>query len=403
MQAVIIGGGAAGLMAALTAAQAGHTVTLLEAQNRVGRKLAVTGNGRCNLTNLVLEPARYHGEDPAFIRPALQALDAAGTRALFRTLGLLTVAEPGGRVYPLSDQATGVVDVLRFACDAAGVQTQTACRVTQILPGKRGFTVCAETGSFSADRVIVCAGGAAGARYGGSAAVYGLLTSLGHSRTKLFPSLVQVKTETAFVKSLKGVRAEAAVTVLDSAGRPAACSRGEVQFTDYGLSGPAVFEVSRAAATGQGSRIVLDLLPDYGQRETAALLRARIQACPDLTCENLLTGMLHNRLGRTLLRVCGLNLSTPLRALQEREIRRIAETAKNWQLQITGTMGFDAAQVTAGGICTAEFCPETLESRLVPGLYAAGEILDVDGDCGGFNLQWAWASGRLAGKLGVRT
>lgn len=400
MQAVIIGGGAAGLTAALTAARNGHSVTILEAQNRVGRKLAVTGNGRCNLTNLEAAVSRYHGEDPAFVGPALQALDAAGTLAFFRNLGLLTTAEPGGRVYPLSDQATGVVDVLRFACDAAGVQTRTACRVTEIRPAAGGFSVRTEAGNFSADRVIVCAGGAAGARYGGSAAVYSLLTALGHSRTKLFPSLVQIKTGTALVRSLKGVRADAAVTVLDGAGRPAAQSAGEVQFTDYGLSGPAVFEVSRAAAAGQGSRIALDLLRNYTLQDIAALLRARRSACPALTYENLLTGMLHNRLGRTLLRACGLDLHTPLSSLTEAEIRRIAQTAKCWELQITGTMGFDAAQVTAGGIRTAEFRPDTLGSRLVPGLYAAGEILDIDGDCGGFNLQWAWASGRLAGRLG---
>ena len=399
MEVLVIGGGAAGMMAALTARQGGHAVTLLERQARVGRKLLATGNGRCNLTNLQLTPANYHGETPDFAAYALSRFDVDTTLAFFRGLGLLTVAEPGGRVYPLSDQAGSVVDVLRFALDEAGVATRPAFEVTDLRKTKRGFAVSSAEETLTAEKVILCAGGLAGGKLGGSMNGYQLLESLGHRRTALYPALVQVKTDPTFVRSLKGVRADAAVS-LRRGKSVLAESRGEVQFTDFGVSGPAVFEVSRAAAAGKGGLpLHLDLLRSLNLGETAALLRRRRAAMPHLTTENLLTGVLHNRLGRTLVRNAGYDLTTPLPELAEADLQAIAAAVHDFALPVQGTLGFDGAQVTAGGIRTAEFDPQTLQSRLVPGLYAAGEVLDIDGDCGGYNLQWAWSSGNLAGQL----
>ena len=207
MNVIVIGGGASGLMAALTAARNGHAVTLLERQSRVGRKLLSTGNGRCNLTNLHVAPVHYHGLSPDFVRPALDAFDTGAALAFFHGLGLLTVAEDSGRVYPYSDQAGSVLDVLRFAADAAGVITRTGFEVEQLRRTKHGFAVSSAEETLAADRVIVCCGGMAGGKLGGTRSGYLLLQSMGHNMTKLYPALVQVKTDTTYVKALKGVRA----------------------------------------------------------------------------------------------------------------------------------------------------------------------------------------------------
>lgn len=400
MQIAVIGGGASGLMAALTAARSGHAVTLYERQARVGRKLLATGNGRCNLSNTGLGEENYHGAERHFVLPALEAFPVSETLDFFRSLGLLTVTEPSGRVYPRSDQAGSVVDVLRFSVQAAGAQTRAGEEVLALHRQGGGFLVETASGREYFDRVIVCCGGLAGEKLGGTKSGYTLLASLGHSRTKLFPSLVQLKTENTFVRSLKGVRSDAEVTLLQS-GKAVARSAGEVQFTDYGVSGPAIFEISREASVRGGKELLLqlDLLRGVSESDLTALLRARCRDFPDLTTEDLLTGILHNRLGRTVIRAAGFALTDALSALDAKTLRAIAHTVKCFTLPVLGTLSFDSAQVTCGGISTAEFKPETLESRLVPGLYAAGEVLDVDGDCGGYNLQWAWASGRLAGRL----
>ena len=403
MTVIIIGGGASGLMAAITAAGNGHAVTLLERQARVGRKLLSTGNGRCNLTNRHMEPSCYHGQQPEFIRPAFRALDLEATLDFFHRLGLLTVAESSGRVYPYSDQAGSVVDVLRFAADAAGVTTRTGFEVSAIRKTRRGFTVHAGEETLTADRVIVCCGGMAGGKLGGTRSGYELLQSLGHSVTKLYPALVQIKTDNTYVKALKGVRANAELRLCRNE-TPVAASRGEVQFTEFGVSGPAAFELSRAAATEKGPLTLhADLLPQLSAAELEAMLRHRVSSMGALTEENLLAGMLHNRLGRTVLRYAGYGLTDPVSSLSPAALRRIAAAIKDFSLPVLSVLGFDGAQVTAGGVRTAEFDPDTLQSRLVPGLYAAGEVLDIDGDCGGYNLQWAWSSGYLAGQLKGRT
>ena len=401
MNVAILGGGASGLMAAITAAEGGHAVTVFERQARVGRKLLATGNGRCNLSNMQPLEGRYHGARPDFASPALEAFSARDARDFFLSLGLITVEEPSGRVYPFSDQAGSVVDVLRFAAEARGAALRTGTEIAGLwLAGEDGFFVqTAEREALRFDRVIVCCGGKAGGKLGGTSSGYELLASLGHTVTPLFPALVQLKTPPERVRALKGVRADARILV-EKNGAPLAESAGEVQFTEYGLSGPATFEVSRAAATaGEGVTARLDLLRNVPRGELEALLAARCRDLPRLTGENLLTGLLHNRLGRVVLREAGFAQDRPLSGFNARALARVAGVVKDLALPVTGNMGFDNAQVTAGGVSTAEFDPRTLMSLHVPGLYAAGEVLDVDGDCGGFNLQWAWASGRLAGRL----
>ena len=398
-QIIVIGGGASGLMAALTAAQEqNNRVLLLERQQRVGRKLLATGNGRCNLTNVLAAPTNYHGEDASFAEPALRKFPPEEVLDFFRGLGLLTVTEYGGRVYPLSNSANSVLDVLRFALDAAGVEQRTACPARALRRERAGFTVETDEGALHADKLIVACGGAAGAKLGGVSDGYKLLEPLGHKRTALYGALAPIHTAPDYPRALKGVRVQAALR-LQRGETLLAESRGELQFTETGVSGPAAFDLSRAAATGgEGLSLHIALLPQE-EAELLALLRQRRERCCALETAELFTGMLHNRLGRMLVKYSGLG-GGRLAELDEAALLRAVRAAKDFSLPVTGTAGLDSAQVTAGGVRTAGLKPETLESWFVPGLFLCGELLDIDGDCGGYNLHWAWASGRLAGRLG---
>ena len=331
----MIGGGAAGMMAALTAAEdKNNRVVLLERQQRVGRKLLATGNGRCNLTNLGAAPAHYHGEDPAFAVPALRMLPPTETLALFRSFGLLTVAEESGRVYPLSDSASSVLDVLRFQLAQRGVELRCASPVREIRRERGGFAVRTEEETRVAERLIVACGGAAGKKLGGVTDGYELLAALGHRRTKLFPSLVQLVTEPDYPRALKGVRADASLRLLrgrDCLGE----TRGEVQFTERGVSGPAAFELSRAVSTGgDGLFLRLDFLTDYTDAQLRALLGARRESLPALDAAELLTGLVHNRLGKMLLRYAGVDTHKAVGALSEQELAHAAAACKDFRLNL---------------------------------------------------------------------
>ena len=385
-------------MAAYAASRSGEDrVILYERQARVGRKLLATGNGRCNLTNLNATVSNYHGQNPNFVRPALEALNVHDTLELFHGMGLLTAEGEGGRMYPLSDSANSVLDVLRFAIDAAGVETKAGAPVTAVTRTKKGFMVETEAGKDYADKVIVACGGCAGSKLGGVTDGYTILQSLGHSRTALYPALTQITSDSPYPRSLKGVRAQAAIR-LERKGRVVAENRGEVQFTEKGISGIAVFELSREVSTGGACEVILDFLPDHSVRDIFGLLQQRAEALPMLSTEDLFTGILHNKLGRTVCRAAGIS-AEHIGDLSGKDLNRCAAMAKNFPIHAVGTGGFDSAQVTVGGIKTSEFDPHTMESRLVAGLYACGEVLDIDGDCGGYNLQWAWSSGAMAGGL----
>lgn len=390
------------MTAALTAARLGHEVTLYERQARVGRKLMATGNGRCNLTNTGAGPSNYHGEAPDFVRPALEAFPSEAALDFFRGLGLLAREEWGGRVYPLSNSANSVVDVLRQALDAAGVELIAGDRVRELRRAGSGYSVTTESGDKrSFDAVVVACGGLAGEKLGGGRDGYELLKALGHTRTALRPALVQITTEPMYPRSLKGIKADCALRVL-SRGGLLASSCGELLFTETGVSGPAAFDVSRAVSEAGDAKMELeiDFLRDYTSEEVLAHLQNRVKTAPELPASELLTGSVHNRLGRMLIKYADVEAAAPLSALSERELRTVAAACKRFKLPVRGTEGFANAQVTAGGIRTSEFDPRTLESRLCPRLFACGEVLDIDGDCGGYNLQWAWSSGVLAGHLG---
>ena len=399
-QVVVIGGGASGMLAALTAAEEPENrVILLERQQRLGRKLLATGNGRCNLTNTAAAPEHYHGAEADFVRPALEKFGPADTLRYFHSLGLLTVEEYGGRVYPLSNAANSVLDVLRYALERSGVELCCGCPAREIRRDGAGYAVVTEADTFKADALIVACGGCAGAKLGGVKDGYELLKPLGHKRTGLFPALVQLLTAPEYPRALKGVRCPASLRL--SAGESVlAESRGELQFTETGVSGPAVFDLSRAAATGgEGLTLHIRLL-EMEEAALLSLLREQKRRFGALPASELFTGMLHNRLGRMVVKYAGLAPDRFTDSLTEGELRSLAAACLDFRLPVRGTEDFDHAQVTAGGIRTAGFNPETLESWFMPNLFVCGELLDVDGDCGGFNLQWAWSSGRLAGRLG---
>lgn len=392
----IIGGGASGMAAALAAAENnGAQVVLLERQARVGRKLQATGNGRCNLTNLHASEGGYHGEEPSFAEYAIGQFGPEKTLEWFRSLGLFTVAEESGRVYPYSDQANSVLDVLRFALEKPNIEVKLGFEVEKIKKTASGFRVESKEETLECDKLIVACGGLAGTKLGGTMSGYKLLRSFGHKCTKLRPTLVQLKSGWNGIAALKGVRANCHAAIFHN-GQLHCESTGEIQFTEYGISGPVVFEISRDACQGSGEWVCcLDLLPDISEEVlTQELLRRRDTNLP---VSELLTGILHNRLGRVVTQVVGISGYVPVKQLEDNELAEVSRAVKCFEISLTEPMGMDSAQVTAGGIMTNEFNGTTMESRIVPGLYACGEVLDIDGDCGGYNLQWAWSSGRLAG------
>ena len=294
-----------------------------------------------------------------------------------------------------------MLDVLRFALDARGANVVTSCDVIEVKHKARGYeALCATGEKYFGDKLIIACGGAAGKKLGGSKSGYHLLSQLGHSCTELLPSLTQIKTDPTYVKALKGVRADAHVRLRKDR-QTVQDSFGEVQFTDFGLSGPEAFTLSRAAATGgENQELALDFFREYGDGVLLDMLQEKRANLPALAAEDLFSGMLQSRLGKMIVKRAGLKYQTPLQSLNDEQLLACVKIAKWFTLAVEGVMGFDSAQVTAGGVSTREFDARTLESTISPGLFVCGEVLDIDGDCGGFNLQWAWSSGYLAGRLG---
>lgn len=388
----VIGGGASGLVAAISAAQNGAAVTIYEGGERVGRKILATGNGRCNMTNINADIENYHGKNPKFILGVKKRFWVQETMDFFGELGIVAKTEEQGRVYPNSDQASAVLDVLRFRIDALGIKTVCSFEVNTVREGNNKFIITAYDGRCeTAGKVIIATGGKAAPNLGSKGGGYEILKSLGHTITALKPSLVQIKTEPEVVRKLKGIKINAAAK-LDKH-----TEYGEILFTEYGLSGIAIFSLTSQLENQK--TVSLDIMTGYSKEQLAEMLWTRIVNNPDITLENFFVGMLNKRVGQVILKQAGIEpLSRKAVTLGEKEISRLCDIIKNWEFKITGTMSWNNAQTTKGGALTDEFDSVTMQSKIVDGLYACGEVLDIDGDCGGYNLQWAWASGHEAGK-----
>jgi len=360
---IIIGAGASGLAAAITAAQAGSRVLVLERMPRAGKKILATGNGRCNISNRHAATHDYHNKH--FAAPALQAFGAAECEAFFHALGLALWEDTEGRLYPRSNTAASVLDALRFGAQRAGVEIVCDEHAAQVVRTSDGFAV---NGKWHAQRVIIATGGCAAPAHGSDGSGFALLQSLGHAIVPPKPALVQLRCKSPVLPSLKGLRVRAAAK-LTLHGEVLRATQGEILFTDDGLSGIAAMELSRDVQPG--CLVELDLLPDYSHEQLDALL-AQWQAIAELP----LAGLLPKRVAEA--------------------VAKSGQSPKKNAFPVVGTREFAHAQVTAGGADVREFDPHTLQSRLVPGLFACGEVLDVHGGCGGFNLHWAWASGQLA-------
>ena len=405
---LIIGGGAAGIAAALTAKHHAPEVEvlLLERLDRVGKKILATGNGRCNLTNMQAGMPHFHSSDRGALKAVLQGMEPKLVLDFFRGMGLLCQEEDEGRVYPYCKQASMVLDVLLQALERANIRVCCNTAVTAISQNRGKFTVkTADGGSMTADRVILTCGGKAAPKLGSDGSGYTLAKTLGHSCTPLVPALVALKCDMNGLGGLKGIRAAGELTLLANdhvLGQEA----GELQFTEYGLSGiPAMQLSGRLSCLRKGEKCtaLVDLFPEWEVEVLFRELKARQKAAKQETLETFLLGTVHKRLADAVLKSAGLQpLSRPVADLSNGELHRLTETLKSWRYVVTGTQGWDAAQVTGGGIPLQEIDGRTMESKRTPGLHLAGEILDVTGDCGGFNLHWAWCSGIRAGQAAAK-
>lgn len=396
----VIGGGASGMMAAVTAASEGARVILLEHKDRIGKKILSTGNGRCNFTNIHQEPICYHSEDPLFPWEVVERFNAQAVISFFFQLGVYS-KNRNGYIYPNSDQASAVLDAFRMELDRLKVEIWTGVECREIRPGKKGFTVLTDQGPVRADRVILCAGSKAAPTTGSDGSGYDLAKKLGHRILPVLPALTALKCEEKFFKSIAGVRANGSVSIW-SGGECIAKDTGEIQLTDYGISGIPVFQVSRYASKllyeKKETDAVLDFMPDFTKTQTDAFLRARAKTRPDKSAEMFLIGLFHKKLCDLWIRLSEIPRQRKAGELTEDEIARLTDLIKEFRVRVRETNPYDKAQVCCGGVDTREVNPETLESVYVPGVYFAGEILDVDGMCGGYNLTFAWASGYVAGK-----
>lgn len=399
---VVVGGGASGMMAAITSGQAGAKTCLIEAQDRVGAKILASGNGRCNLSHQGFGLHNFHSQSPHFPAHALRRLSEKPTLDLFRSLGLETLVDDRGRYYPYSLQAGAVVDILRFGLEEAGVEGFYASPVRKVERRDEDFLVHTATDSYRTRSLVIACGGKASPGLGGTEAGYDLLESLGHRRTSLYPGIVQVKTDLGPLKVARGQKWTLALS-LHREGREVIREEGEVLFTSYGLSGPAPIQISsalqRALAQGENPTLFLNFFPGQGPEDLGAILRTRAQAHPTRSRVQIFIGLLPRVFGNAALSALGLRpQDAPVATLPEESFDKLAQLLTAWPQKILGTQDFREAQVTIGGIQVDDFDGESLESWLCPGLYACGEVLDVDGDCGGYNLQWAWSSGFVAGS-----
>lgn len=408
----VIGGGAAGMMAAITAAKTGAEVTIYEHTDRLGKKILSTGNGKCNLSNREMSAECFCSSDREFVKKCLNVFSVDQTIAFFNSLGLM-IKDKNGYLYPLAEQAAVVLDVLRYAVESLGIKVIYQSQIRKVYgvnDTSKEVSVCVEDGKEKAKyhSVIVACGSKAAPKTGSDGSGYELAKIIGHTIHPILPALVQLKCNDAFCKALAGIRCDAKVHIY--AGTNMLCEeRGELQLTDYGISGIPVFQLS-----GLVNKYMLknpdadvyasiDFLPDYSEKRLDELFRERCKSnlFQTGTVEEFFTGMLNKKLMLLLMKQAGLQPGAKVLNEKTEKLRKVITMCKSLKMHIMGSNGFDNAQICTGGIPLQEVT-EKLESKKMKGVYFAGEILDVDGRCGGYNLQWAWTSGAIAGEAAAK-
>ncbi|MBQ3079890.1 MAG: aminoacetone oxidase family FAD-binding enzyme [Clostridia bacterium] len=404
---LIVGGGASGLAAAISAKMAGvKQAAVIERQNRVGKKLLATGNGRCNILNRFASVDAFHG-NKALMKPALNAFTYNDALDFFSRIGIEIRESENGCCYPMSNQASAVLDCLRLRNAELGNGEITEFDVKAIERTKGGFCLVSQDGSkLFSRRVIVAVGSMAQPKLGGGSFLKTLLQPLGHTFTPCYPALTQIKTGEEHVSGLKGQKYQGNIRLMDGE-KEIACENGEILFTENGVSGIAAMQLTLYASErlNKGRKLSLILSPlSLDLREAESFLTKRAKMFPHRSLEDFFTGVIPKRIGMLAFRRAGLQpLAREAGSLSAKEISVLARECTLWRVPVAGCGGFDSAQVMLGGARGDEFNPETLESRRVPGLYCAGEMLDVTGPCGGYNLTWAWASGILAGRSAAKS
>ncbi len=407
LKIAVIGGGAAGMMAAIVAARNGAEVCIYEKSNRLGKKILATGNGRCNYTNINTSVNDYHGNNLSFVEEVINSFDVNNTIDFFRGIGIHPRVAENGKVYPYSLQASSVLDNLRYELDKYKIKEMTEHRVKSLRKNKAVFDIITEAGIYTADKVIITTGGRAGLQYGCTGDGYELAKIFGHKIINQFPALVQLKLNADYLKKISGVRFDGAVSCYSESGLVRSVEE-EILFTDYGISGPSVLQISREAINliynKKKSYIVVDIFPEFSKNELFELLSERFSKLKDRSIEESFNGFIHKKLIPVILSLADIKFDDKLVGMQDKcyklnkkNIYSIINVLKEWKIEVVGHNDWQQAQTTAGGVCVDEIDSKTMESKKEKGLYFAGEVLDVDGDCGGFNLQWAWSSGYLAG------
>lgn len=399
---IVVGAGAAGMTAAISAAGTGAKTAILEHMDEAGRKLLATGNGKCNFTNQVQGVECYRGQNPAFVLPALAQFGLSETLDFFRAIGIFSKEKRGGYYYPVSEQASSVRQALVLELKRLNVEVYYNIGIRSIKKDDREH-FCFETkqGMFFSKSCIIATGGKAAKKTGSDGSGVPYIKSFGHTVLEFVPALVQLRGVQSFLKDVAGVRTDACITLyVDDT--QVACDRGEVQLTDFGVSGIPAFQVSRYAVYALKKQkkvhLSLDFAPDLDYNTLLEYFFQQKKRNREACLRDTLFGFLNKKLIPVMLREAGLAEDIPLSRCGKKEFEKLIDTIKHFRIDITGSKDFDSAQVCAGGVSTAQINPETMESRLVPGLYFAGEVVDIDGMCGGYNLQWAWSSGWVAGK-----
>jgi len=399
---LVIGGGASGMMAAISALENGAKVTISERNNRLGKKVLVTGNGRCNITNTRISPENYYGKNPLFTNTIFSQFDNKKTIEFFENLGVVTKVEERGRVFPMSDQASSVVDILTHHLKDLGCQILYETNIGKIDKIENGFRVFLDDKESVFDKIILACGGKSVPTLGSDGSGYGLAESLGHTITDVWPALVQIRLKGNFFEDISGVKIDGSAKIIVD-GKEVRSEEGEILFTHYGASGPAVLKLSRDIKEyilkGKKVSIAISVVKDFNSLTLDNFLQKRFETLSKKALKTSFLGFTQKRLIPYLLKEAGVeNIDKKCAEVSKQERKNIADVLLGWEFEVLDTNGFKNSQVTAGGIDTSEVDPKTLESKKVKGLYFCGEVLDIDADSGGFNLQFAWSSGYVAGK-----